>query len=416
MPAPNTGRLPSRADLEDHELRLISLRQPWWFAITELGKDIENRTQAAKWLDGKDGWIAVLESKMPPRKVDISAMWTKAGVAPRHLEQRRGQCIVGMLRIKSHAPGKLPPELAISPWYEGTNAWEILGVIQFGEPVYGNAGEPVQGSQCVARYLHKLPGAPSLRAQMQVELDRLRARNEASCASTGQRPGAGGVQPGSFQGPRNVVCAISPGARKLALQLGVCVSELAARHSGAFLSVEDVQRLSGTSVRALSHRSVAESTSNVPDAARPPHAARSDDPLLLDGCRILIHWPRTRPDQRVRFVKRVGTVRHVPAAHEKNVYHIEFERKPATAFKGARLRRTRWSRLQGRRMEVLSSAYVPGRHWTEEERYALRVRVAAGEKHKSLAIALGRSEKAVNTAVARQQNAAYASRATEGKA
>ena len=121
-----------------------------------------------------------------------------------------------------------------------------------------------------------------------------------------------------------------------------------------------------------------------------------------------------RAGKTKQFVQRHGTVYYDPAMslRAKNDYRIEFERKP---HKGIRVKSTRWSRLRTRKYRVLSATYKPGRVWTEEEKHAALERAAGKETHGSIALALGRSEKALNSAVKRYaKDSEYSEPAAKG--
>ena len=127
-----------------------------------------------------------------------------------------------------------------------------------------------------------------------------------------------------------------------------------------------------------------------------------DDVAMLDGNRIEVEWPQTRPGKGTRPRTRIGTVRHLPKQErhtQENVYLVEFERRAKTAAKGVRLRKTSWAKLCSRKYKTISSERpkkAPRAKWTEEELEAVRIRSAAGELSKSTGIALGRAETAIN--------------------
>jgi len=155
-----TNMKPTHTDVHDRNIRIVSMRQPWWHAISKLGKNVENRTTPAKWLNGKTGWIVILESKGKPPPKEVALMCRQSGIAPTPPQVRslhkRGQEIVGMMRIKSHNKGNLPSHICDSPWYMGHHAWEILDVFPFKQSIRGPHDEPIKGSQCTARRLHNI--------------------------------------------------------------------------------------------------------------------------------------------------------------------------------------------------------------------------------------------------------------------
>lgn len=145
------------------------------------------------------------------------------------------------------------------------------------------------------------------------------------------------------------------------------------------------------------------------------HADSEEDIPLLDGNRIRIEWPQTRPGRKTRMRARIGTVRfiHKKERHkEKHAYLVEFERNPQrNPTLGVRLRKTSWKKLssRARKLDVISSSYTRPEfsRWTEQEEGALKRRVLSGERHGSVAVALGRSRSSVGQKVAHLLSGKY---------
>jgi hypothetical protein len=130
-------------------------------------------------------------------------------------------------------------------------------------------------------------------------------------------------------------------------------------------------------------------------------SAHPEDVPMLDCNRIEIKWPQTRAGE-TRFLTRVGTVRYLPQQERRRpetVYLIEFERKPTTAWKGLRTRKSSWKKLGKRKFNVLEGVLpekAPRARWSEDEEEAVRVRRGAGETYGSIGKALGRTEGAID--------------------
>ena len=119
-----------------------------------------------------------------------------------------------------------------------------------------------------------------------------------------------------------MVATVSNRARTTAAALGLDVDAILAQHDGHVLSVKDVEAFAE---RSLPQAAVRTQPAPPPTAITPkpavtrrpasrPAASRatppeSEDPLLLDGCRLEIMWPQSRVG-KVR--RRVGMVRYLP--------------------------------------------------------------------------------------------------------
>ena len=114
-----------------------------------------------------------------------------------------------------------------------------------------------------------------------------------------------------------MVTTVSNRARTTAAALGLDVDAIVAQHAGQILSVKDVEafaKQSGLHVakaveqlgpprtHAATHtRSPRPPTATTPKpnsatqpAPQPAASSASEDPLLLDGCRIEIMWPQSK--------------------------------------------------------------------------------------------------------------------------
>jgi hypothetical protein len=220
--------------------------------------------------------------------------------------------------------------------------------------------------------------------------------------------------------PLQAMVIITPGARSAWLASGAaCTSELEAHyHSKSFISKDDAEALlqenranDQASVPSLAQRAAAE-----PDIAS---KAELEDVPMLDGNRIRILWPQTRPGQETRFRERLGTVRFRPQQERRrrdNVYAIEFDRRAKTAHKGLRIRKICWKRIRKRNYQVLSSACLQKpalTKWTDEEVEAVRQRLAANETLKSIGLGIGRTWGSV-TLCLKRLDSAYAPREVDG--
>ena len=131
---------------------------------------------------------------------------------------------------------------------------------------------------------------------------------------------------GTPERPRLMVTTVSNRARSTAAALGLDVDAILAQHDGRILSVKDVEAFAE---RSLPQAAVRTQAAPPPTASTPkptatrrpasrPAASRatppeSEDPLLLDGCRLEIMWPQSRVG-KVR--RRVGMVRYLPPAQQ----------------------------------------------------------------------------------------------------
>ena len=120
-----------------------------------------------------------------------------------------------------------------------------------------------------------------------------------------------------------MVTTVSNRARSTA---ALDVDAILAQHDGRILSVKDVEAFAE---RSLPQAAVRTQAAPPPTASTPkptatrrpasrPAASRatppeSEDPLLLDGCRLEIMWPQSRVG-KVR--RRVGMVRYLPPAQQ----------------------------------------------------------------------------------------------------
>ena len=110
-----------------------------------------------------------------------------------------------------------------------------------------------------------------------------------------------------------MVATVSNRARTTAAALGLDVDAILAQHAGQILSVKDVEafaKQSGLHVEQLgpprTHAATHAQPPRPPTATTPkPNSATqpapqpaassaSEDPLLLDGCRIEIMWPQSK--------------------------------------------------------------------------------------------------------------------------
>jgi len=136
------------------------------------------------------------------------------------------------------------------------------------------------------------------------------------------------------------------------------------------------------------------------------------DPLLLEGCKVALQWPRTRIGKPP--IRRVATVAYLPGElgrrrHARNVYLLTFFSDRPKARQHPRLRWTRWARLRRRQLCVLEgSGRRAGPRWCAEEEQALLRRSHAGETGLSISLSLGRSGGAVIKQLHRRTNPKYA--------
>ena len=118
-----------------------------------------------------------------------------------------------------------------------------------------------------------------------------------------------------------MVTTVSNRARSTAAALGLDVDAILAQHDGRILSVKDVEAFAERSLRTQAAPPPTAITPKPTATRRPasrPAASRatppeSEDPLLLDGCRLEIMWPQSRVG-KVR--RRVGMVRYLPPAQQ----------------------------------------------------------------------------------------------------
>ena len=123
-----------------------------------------------------------------------------------------------------------------------------------------------------------------------------------------------------------MVTTVSNRARSTAAALGLDVDAILAQHDGRILSVKDVEAFAERSLpQAAVHTQAAPPPTAItpkPTATRRPASRpaasratppESEDPLLLDGCRLEIMWPQSRVG-KVR--RRVGMVRYLPPAQQ----------------------------------------------------------------------------------------------------
>jgi len=230
---------------------------------------------------------------------------------------------------------------------------------------------------------------------------------------------------------------VSNGARKEAARLELDVDAIAARHAGPLLGVQDVltfaeqrgllpaapqrakqstpsaRQSAPAAAEAARERRVAGRQGRTPEAAttpaapaRPAAAPRpwpvggSEDPLMLDGCKICVQWPHKGATRA-----RVGIVRFRPLPGKRRRYVVMLERCGG----GVRERKTNWCKLKRRSYEVVASARKAGRAWEDAEREAAKRRRLAPvpESIKSIGVALGRPYNAVHSKLKKILDPAY---------
>ena len=113
-----------------------------------------------------------------------------------------------------------------------------------------------------------------------------------------------------------MVTTVSNKARSTAAALGLDVDAILAQHDGRILSVKDVEAFAERSLPQAAPPPTAitpKPTATRRPASRPAASRatppESEDPLLLDGCRLEIMWPQSRVG-KVR--RRVGMIRYSP--------------------------------------------------------------------------------------------------------
>ena len=117
-----------------------------------------------------------------------------------------------------------------------------------------------------------------------------------------------------------MVTTVSNRARSTAAALGLDVDAILAQHDGRILSVKDVEAFAERSLpqaapppTAITPKPTATRRPASRPAASRATSPESEDPLLLDGCRLEIMWPQSRVG-KVR--RRVGMVRYLPPAQQ----------------------------------------------------------------------------------------------------
>jgi hypothetical protein len=97
-------------------LRVISLKQPWAFALVKGDKDVENRPFHLK-LKNKPIWGLILASKNKPTKKELVRYEQLSGKkAPERFES---QTIIGAVEFIASV------EESESKWYDGGIAWVV---------------------------------------------------------------------------------------------------------------------------------------------------------------------------------------------------------------------------------------------------------------------------------------------------
>ena len=153
---------------------------------------------------------------------------------------------------------------------------------------------------------------------------------------------------------------------------------------------------------AVRQNAAPEATGTAPKTAAPAPASAStaqQDPLLLDGCRIAVEWPRKKIQKKP--IRRVGKIHYQPdedsniattkRRRPENHYLILFISRP-NGRQPQRERWTRWSRLKKRKLQVLEGTrHEKNGKWCEDEHEAFVVRMASGEPDESIAQSLGRT-------------------------
>jgi hypothetical protein len=230
---------------------------------------------------------------------------------------------------------------------------------------------------------------------------------------------------------------VSNGARKEAARLELDVDAIAARHAGPLLGVQDVltfaeqrgllpaapqrakqstpsaRQSAPAAAEAAREQRVAGRQGRTPEAAttpaapaRPTAAPRpwpvggSEDPLMLDGCKICVQWPHKGATRA-----RVGIVRFRPLPGKRRRYVVMLERCGG----GVRERKTNWCKLKRRSYEVVASARKAGYAWEDAEKEAAKRRRLAPvpESMKSIGVALGRPSKSVHSKLKKLLDPAY---------
>lgn len=142
---------------------------------------------------------------------------------------------------------------------------------------------------------------------------------------------------------------------------------------------------------SLSARAAASSTST-----------RAADPLFLDGCTIRVMWPQRYKGRKRERCGRVFYRPWQPRRKRRNAYVLMTQRRSGGVMPCVmRERRTSGKALCSRELEVLSSPREAPRQWSKSEVAAARLRRERGESVQSVALALGRSMRAVENQLRR---------------
>ena len=148
------------------------------------------------------------------------------------------------------------------------------------------------------------------------------AKRKSATAASGVRVGAEGLQLGYALSPRAFLCrsattmvaTVSNRARTTAAALGLDVDAILAQHDVEAFAERSLPQAAVRTQPAPPPTAITPKPAVTRRPASRPAASRdtppeSEDPLLLDGCRLEIMWPQSRVG-KVR--RRVGMVCYLP--------------------------------------------------------------------------------------------------------
>lgn len=127
-----------------HRLRVLSIKQPWLYAILNMDKSVENRSYPYTKLGARDGeWISLHASSSLSKQeyesaIDMVPAWSShwPAYSPKDRNNYFGLgCIHGFAKLKRCVTASK------SEWFCGEYGWEFSAIIRLFQP-YG----PIKGA------------------------------------------------------------------------------------------------------------------------------------------------------------------------------------------------------------------------------------------------------------------------------
>lgn len=136
----------------------ITLKHPWAFAVTDLGKRIENRswrppTSAIKKWHGIHGGVTPKGGNRTEALDDLKRLIDTGLAPPVDLDEAIRPGIVGVWWLERVIAENTAEPLLSDPWFAGPYGWVFPKVVKFAEPIPCKGG---QGLWVVPPDVHEL--------------------------------------------------------------------------------------------------------------------------------------------------------------------------------------------------------------------------------------------------------------------